>query len=132
MSAPDDQTRDLRSPVTDESEQGPTGGGEPQTLDAAPAVASGELAPGTMIGEYQIEDRVGHGAMGVVYGAVHPVIGKRAAVKVMRSFLSHSPEAIERFVQEARRSGASATRTSSTPSPSGSSPTGAAISSWSG
>ena len=78
---------------------------EIQTLDAAPAVGGGELPSGSMIGEYRIEDRVGHGAMGVVYGAVHPVIGKRAAVKVMRSFLSHSPEAIERFVQEARAVG---------------------------
>src|SRR5262245_14266441 len=62
----------------------------------------GELAPGTVIGEYHVESRIGSGAMGMVYSAVQPVIGKRAAVKVMARRLCLDPVAVERFVQEAR------------------------------
>src|SRR5262245_48325135 len=40
--------------------------------------------------------------MGRVYAAIHPVIGKRAAVKVLRPELSKNREAVERFIQEAR------------------------------
>jgi eukaryotic-like serine/threonine-protein kinase len=66
---------------------------------------SDELAPGTMVGEFRIEGKLGQGAMGVVYGAVHPVIGKRAAIKVMRPLLVEGQEAAERFLQEARAVG---------------------------
>ena len=34
---------------------------------------------------------------------VHPLIGKRAAIKVIRRELSSNREAVERFVLEARR-----------------------------
>jgi tRNA A-37 threonylcarbamoyl transferase component Bud32 len=60
------------------------------------------LQPGTMAGEYRVEEHVGAGAMGDVYRAVHPVIGKRAAIKVIKRKLVQSPEAVERFVREAR------------------------------
>src|SRR5262245_37440948 len=40
--------------------------------------------------------------MGVVYSATHPVIGKRAAIKVLRPELSKQPIAVERFIREAR------------------------------
>jgi serine/threonine-protein kinase len=40
--------------------------------------------------------------MGVVYSATHPVIGKRAAIKILRPEVSRSPIAVERFIQEAR------------------------------
>src|SRR5678816_2391446 len=40
--------------------------------------------------------------MGTVYSATHPVIGKRAAIKVLRPELSGNPSAVERFVLEAR------------------------------
>jgi serine/threonine-protein kinase len=40
--------------------------------------------------------------MGVVYGATHPVIGKRAAIKILRLDVSRSPISVERFIQEAR------------------------------
>ena len=42
------------------------------------------------------------GGMGVVYAATHPLIGKRAAIKVLKPELSHEPAAVERFVSEAR------------------------------
>src|SRR5687767_201222 len=87
----DVETREYREPAREgsfSSDGANASSSHELSLEGAP----GELAAGTMVGEYRIEGKVGHGAMGVVYGAVHPVIGKRAAVKVMRSFLSQSPE----------------------------------------
>src|SRR5688572_24854569 len=60
------------------------------------------LEIGSVVGEYKIEQLVGEGGMGQVYGAIHPVIGKRAAIKVLRGELCADPEAIDRFVLEAR------------------------------
>jgi serine/threonine-protein kinase len=61
-----------------------------------------ELAPGTLAGDYRIEQKIGEGGMGTVYGARHGLIGKRAAIKVIRSELSANPNAIDRFVLEAQ------------------------------
>jgi serine/threonine-protein kinase len=61
-----------------------------------------ELLPGAVAGYYRIERKLGEGAMGAVYGAVHPVIGKRVAIKVMGASLSGNLEATERFAREAR------------------------------
>jgi serine/threonine protein kinase len=60
------------------------------------------LAPGTMVGEYRVEGLVGEGGMGQVYGAVHPVIGKRAAIKVLLPEICRNQQMVERFVMEAR------------------------------
>ena len=57
---------------------------------------------GTEIGGYIVDGDVGRGGMGVVYSATHPVIGKRAAIKVLRGEVSESPGAVARFIQEAR------------------------------
>src|SRR5688572_18399117 len=40
--------------------------------------------------------------MGQVYAAVHPVIGKRVAIKVLLPAMSRDPEVVQRFVTEAR------------------------------
>jgi serine/threonine protein kinase len=58
--------------------------------------------PGLEVGGYVIDGELGHGGMGVVYSATHPVIGKRAAIKILRPEVSRSPTAVERFIQEAR------------------------------
>ena len=60
------------------------------------------LGPGADVGGYVIEGVLGQGGMGVVYAATHPVIGKRAAIKVLRPELSRDHTAVERFVNEAR------------------------------
>jgi serine/threonine-protein kinase len=57
---------------------------------------------GTDVGGYVIERELGRGGMGVVYAATHPMIGKRAAIKVLNPELSENPGTVERFVQEAR------------------------------
>src|SRR3569623_3541114 len=61
-----------------------------------------DLAPGTLVGEYTVETRLGAGAFGVVYKASHPVIGKLVAIKVLSLKFSVDPEASTRFVAEAR------------------------------
>src|SRR5260370_986023 len=61
-----------------------------------------DLPAGIFVGEYQIDHKLGEGGMASVYAGVHPVIGKRAAVKVMNATLSTDATAVARFVQEAR------------------------------
>ncbi|MBV8760485.1 MAG: serine/threonine protein kinase [Deltaproteobacteria bacterium] len=57
---------------------------------------------GVDVGGYVIDGELGRGGMGVVYSATHPVIGKRAAIKVLKPSLSNNPATVERFLQEAR------------------------------
>jgi serine/threonine protein kinase len=61
-----------------------------------------ELPAGTRVGEYEIEAKIGEGAMGTVYRAVHPAIGRHVAIKVMTPKLFDEPESVKRFVAEAR------------------------------
>jgi tRNA A-37 threonylcarbamoyl transferase component Bud32 len=61
-----------------------------------------ELQPGTSVGEYQIESKLGQGGMASVYAGIQPVIGKKVAIKVMSRQLCVDPVQVERFVQEAR------------------------------
>jgi serine/threonine-protein kinase len=61
-----------------------------------------DLPAGTIVGEYRIERKLKQGGMGTVYAAVHQLINKRAAVKVLKHELCENGEALHRFVQEAR------------------------------
>ncbi len=79
--------------------------GEPgvlTTVDVAQRRFDIELARGDLVGEYEVESHLGAGGMGQVYAVVHPVIGKRAAVKILHPELSRDRDAVARFVQEAR------------------------------
>ncbi|HYU14958.1 MAG TPA: serine/threonine-protein kinase, partial [Candidatus Acidoferrum sp.] len=60
------------------------------------------MAPGMLVGGYEIVGPLAEGAMGEVYSAVHPLIGRRAAIKVLRMQYSNDPHAVERFITEAR------------------------------
>ncbi len=61
-----------------------------------------DLTPGQMVGEYRIQRKIGEGGFGKVYAAVHPVIGKAAAVKILNPDLAKNEEMVSRFVSEAR------------------------------
>jgi serine/threonine-protein kinase len=61
-----------------------------------------EIIPGMPIGEYEVEAKIGEGAMGTVYRAIHPQIGKHVAIKVMTPTVFGEAEAVKRFVGEAR------------------------------
>jgi serine/threonine protein kinase len=69
---------------------------------ASSTAKQGEIAPGTQIGEYEVETKIGEGAMGTVYRAIHPAIHKRVAIKIMTPKLFDEPESVKRFVAEAR------------------------------
>jgi eukaryotic-like serine/threonine-protein kinase len=81
-------------------------------IDSAPAGESDEifvplplatdLSAGTVVGEYTVDCKLGDGGMATVYGATHPLIGKKAAIKVMNPALSVDAGLVERFVLEAR------------------------------
>ena len=61
-----------------------------------------DLVAGDVVGEYRVEGLLGEGGMGQVYSATHPVIGKKAAIKVLRAEYCAQVEAVQRFIQEAR------------------------------
>ena len=62
-----------------------------------------ELPPGSVVGEtYEVDAKIGAGAMGEVYAARHVGLGKRVAIKVIGRRLSEDSAAIERFAMEAR------------------------------
>ena len=61
--------------------------GDRPPAKAATAPDDAYLEAGTVVGEYRIEAQIGEGGMGVVYAAVHPLIGKRAAIKVLKAEL---------------------------------------------
>ena len=61
-----------------------------------------DLVPGDQVGEYRIEGKLGEGGFGAVFRAIHPVIGKHAAVKVLSRQFSSNPQMVSRFIAEAR------------------------------
>lgn len=66
------------------------------------ANADAGLEPGTMIGEYRIERKLGEGSFGAVYAGIQPLIGKRVAIKLLHKRMSSEPEVVARFIDEAR------------------------------
>jgi serine/threonine-protein kinase len=59
----------------------------------------------TSIGRYKIVDRLGKGAMGVVYNAHDSLMERSVAIKVMMTDLEDDPETSSRFYREARAAG---------------------------
>jgi tRNA A-37 threonylcarbamoyl transferase component Bud32 len=53
-------------------------------------------------GRYKIERIIGKGGMGTVYACRHVVVGKVAAMKVLRAGADHSDGVLQRFVREAQ------------------------------
>ena len=61
---------------------------------------------GQTLGAYTIERELGRGGMGAVYLAVHAMLGRKAAVKLLRPELSRDPSTVQRFFTEARAASA--------------------------
>ena len=58
---------------------------------------------GTLLdGKYRIEKVIGKGGMGIVYAAHHELLGERVALKLLLEEVARKPEAIARFLNEAR------------------------------
>ena len=79
-------------------------------LDGSPlSPLSAEKRPGTdpllgrvLQGRYRLTDRLGQGGMGTVYRAVHTLMDKPLAVKILRGELATDADAVARFHREAR------------------------------
>ena len=76
--------------------------GEALLPDAAFTGVDMDLAVGQVVGEYKVEAKIGEGGFGAVYKAVHPLIGKAAAIKVLNRQYSSNPQMVSRFISEAR------------------------------
>ncbi|QRN94362.1 tetratricopeptide repeat protein [Archangium violaceum] len=60
------------------------------------------LSPGSTVSRYVVRERIGSGAMGVVYAADDPELGRRVALKVLRPEGHHRQELQQRLLREAQ------------------------------
>jgi serine/threonine-protein kinase len=88
----DDQVEDL-------DKTRPLGPNQAGTL--AQAIDPDALRPGTFAGSYVLKRELASGGGGTVYEAQHRLLGRRAAVKVLRRELAGSPQMVARFLREA-------------------------------
>lgn len=56
----------------------------------------------SQIGPYRVVRKLGEGGMGAVYEAVHSVIQRRVAIKILHTDTGQSHESVQRFLNEAR------------------------------
>ncbi len=59
------------------------------------------IAPGTKLGQYEVQDFIGQGAMGLVFRAYHVQLQRTGAVKVLQG-ISPDPDSTARFRHEAQ------------------------------
>src|SRR5581483_1183243 len=70
----------------------------------APAPAGGKLTVGSQLGEYELLEHIGHGAIGEVFKAVHRRLRRIVAIKAVH-VASSSAEALKRFEREVKLAG---------------------------
>jgi hypothetical protein len=76
---------------------------DPQFSSAMPSAAEAlELPAGYKVGDYEIVETIGRGGFGTVFKAVHPLIDKVVAIKVLHPAYSAQPQMVSRFMAEAR------------------------------
>ena len=73
---------------------------EPRAADE-----SDKLIGQVLANRYQIESRLGEGAMGAVYRARHVKVGRAFAVKVLHPHLLVDAKVVQRFEREAELAG---------------------------
>jgi eukaryotic-like serine/threonine-protein kinase len=61
-----------------------------------------DMEEGAMVGEYKVQGLLGKGGFGTVYRGIHPLIGKKVAIKVLHRQLSSNRNMVSRFISEAR------------------------------
>jgi Tol biopolymer transport system component len=72
----------------------------------APIICEMSLAPGSILGDYEIVAPLGAGGMGEVYRARDARLGREVAIKVLPDYFSKDPIRLARFEQEARAAAA--------------------------
>ncbi|MDX2010136.1 MAG: serine/threonine-protein kinase [Myxococcaceae bacterium] len=75
-------------------------------MSDAPPSFDAELPAGSLVGSYELVERIGSGGMGDVYRARHKAIGKPAAVKVLKAERASDAKSLELFLKEATTLGA--------------------------
>jgi len=60
---------------------------------------------GGKVGKYEIRSRLGAGGMGTIFLAFDPLIEREVALKMLSPDLQSSPQALQRFLVEARAIG---------------------------
>jgi hypothetical protein len=75
-------------------------GSATDTSPKPPPAASAEQP--TILGRFQIRERLGAGAFGTVYRAYDPQLDREIALKVPQAGVLDSPKRVERFLREAR------------------------------
>ncbi|MFV1962311.1 MAG: BTAD domain-containing putative transcriptional regulator, partial [Acidimicrobiia bacterium] len=68
----------------------------------AALVAGGRPEPGLSVRGYELREKIGEGALGYVYRAYQPAVGREVAIKVIRPELANNPDFIRRFEAEAQ------------------------------
>jgi serine/threonine protein kinase len=61
---------------------------------------------GKHINNYEVVSLLGEGGMGTVYLALHPIMGRKAAIKVLKPELARDESLVMRFFNEARAANA--------------------------
>ena len=56
----------------------------------------------TMVGRFEVRERLGAGGMGIVYEAYDPQLDRKVALKVLRADATLAPDGARRMVEEAR------------------------------
>ncbi|PRP99679.1 protein kinase domain-containing protein [Enhygromyxa salina] len=79
----------------------------PQQQPPPPATAQPAAGPDTLLGavladRYEVLERIGEGGMGSVYVGQHVTLGKKVALKVLKSELCYDKTIVERFLREAK------------------------------
>lgn len=74
------------------------GGGAASATPSDPSI----LAPGALVGDYEVGPIVGAGALGIIYKARHVQLGRLVALKVIRPDIALSGAAWRHFAREAR------------------------------
>ena len=67
---------------------------------------SAVIKPGTRVGDYEVVKLIGSGGMGEVYQARDILLARDVAIKVLPPLLTHDPDRLRRFEQEARAAAA--------------------------
>src|SRR5262245_53470725 len=89
----------------------PTAEGLPSdtSIGAGSSAAPGQPAAGSdapsmpaTIGPYEVRQKLGEGAFGIVYRAYDPIMQREVAIKMLKANAVQSPQYLERFLREAR------------------------------